>query len=148
MLLQNISSLTYELKRKVATTGSCQQIMFAISEIQNPHHSFLKSTAIVVLSKRAVKSPLSKLRFAAGVIADRNIVLFQRHNMSVTTSNDSARESGLIKSRLSADVWYSGNSPLGVRIRQPIGKLIPGEQNCRSSYPKGENGRISHFKPD
>jgi hypothetical protein len=34
---------------------------------------------------------------------------------------------------MSADVWYSGYSPFGVRVRRPTGRSKPGELNWRSS---------------
>src|SRR3972149_2676705 len=48
-------------------------------------------------------------------------------------SKESDRASRLMKSRLSAEVWYSGYSPKGVRITHPTERLKPGEQNWRSS---------------
>ena len=39
--------------------------------------------------------------------------------------------------RSSADEWYSGKRPWGVRDSVPTGRSNPGEQNCRSSPPVG-----------
>src|SRR5437879_13461790 len=54
---------------------------------------------------------------------------------------ESARLSGVTNARLSADEWYSGYCPLGVRVKQPTARLKPGEQYCRSSYPYGTKSR-------
>src|SRR5262249_5061226 len=40
----------------------------------------------------------------------------------------SASECGSTHSRSSAEVWYSGKQPCGVRERRPTGRLKPGEQ--------------------
>ena len=58
-------------------------------------------------------------------------------NAASTVTNESASASGRASSRLSPDVWYSGNSPHGVHIRHPTGRSKPGEQYWRSSYPYG-----------
>jgi hypothetical protein len=50
-----------------------------------------------------------------------------------STAREWARLSGSKSERLSAELWYSGYSPLGVRIRPPTGRSKPGEQYCRSS---------------
>src|SRR5437879_6336166 len=62
-------------------------------------------------------------------------------------ANESPRAKGVTNSRLSAEVWYSGNSAYGVRIRDPTGKSNPGEQNCRSSLPQGKKSTIRKGSP-
>src|SRR5690606_7277468 len=56
-------------------------------------------------------------------LAFRNVPL---HSRSPTTAinrrSDSPREAGFTKSGLSAEVWYSGKRPCGVRIRHPTGR--------------------------
>src|SRR6516165_3185259 len=61
------------------------------------------------------------------------------------TSKDSAREPGSTKVILSLEVWYSGKVPQTLLIKHPTGRLKPGEQYWRSSYPKGEKGRVAAF---
>ena len=51
--------------------------------------------------------------------------------------NAEPRASAVTSSRLSAEEWYSGKSPCGVRDRVPTGRSNPGEQNWRSSPPVG-----------
>src|SRR5208283_1232894 len=56
-------------------------------------------------------------------------LLFSRtSNVVAQTRSDSARHCGLIKFKLSAEVWYSGKLPHTLLIRQPTAKLKPGEQ--------------------
>ena len=50
---------------------------------------------------------------------------------------DAASASAVTRSRSSAEEWYSGKSPCGVRESVPTGRSNPGEQNCRSSPPVG-----------
>ncbi len=57
-----------------------------------------------------------------------------------SASRESASVSGRTSSRSSAELWYPGNLSAGERVSAPTGRSKPGEQNCRSSPPSGENG--------
>ena len=51
--------------------------------------------------------------------------------------NDDASASGVTSVRSSAEEWYWGKRPCGVRDSVPTGRSKPGEQYCRSSPPLG-----------
>src|SRR2546429_6385543 len=59
---------------------------------------------------------------------------------------ESASASGRTKLRSSADVWYWGKRPCGVRIRQPTGRSKPGEPYCnrKSTRLNSSHGYISY----
>src|SRR5437868_7452803 len=49
--------------------------------------------------------------------------------------------------RSSAEVWYSGNSAYGVRMRDPTGRSKPGDENWRSSLPHGKKSTTRNGPP-
>ena len=57
--------------------------------------------------------------------------------ISSAARSDGPSASGVTRVRSSAEEWYSGKSPCGVRESVPTGRSNPGEQYWRSSPPLG-----------
>ena len=78
---------------------------------------------------------LPELRFSLRREIEVDPVVLEHVEHLQVQLRESARNSGCTKPRSSADVWYSGYSPCGVRVSEPTARSNPGEQYWRSSYP-------------
>ena len=123
---------------------SCTQIFIADAVAQGatfvatPEVTNMVSTSQVyqnsVLRHEMDDQTLKALRATA---ADLNIWLLIG-SLTLKTNNPDGRFSNrsfLINSKLSSEVWYSGNSEYGVRIKEPNSFRIPGAFNFCSSDP-------------
>src|SRR6516162_6956979 len=102
--------------------------MAAISEVQDPQQCHLVVARGALSAQRRIEPAPAELRLPFRT-AFPSITATMRRD----TESECARLCERSSERLSAGLRYSAYSPLDVRIKQPTGRLKPGEQYCRSS---------------
>ena len=99
--------------------------MLAVGKVEHPEAcvDFLSDSTA---AHRAIKVSASQLGFAKWIQVTIRPVIFEKIN---DLGADAKRAGQLLRSnkfRLSPEVWYSGNVPQTLRIKQPTGRLKPG----------------------
>jgi hypothetical protein len=83
--------------------------------------------AFSYLTSRISTSRATEVGSAFGIAASVGSIFFDDGDDTLSTASECTRVSGRKSERLSAELWYSGHSPLGVRTRQPPGRSKLGE---------------------
>ena len=120
-------------KREPGAFGHVEQRMVAIGEVQDPQQRHLVVARGTLSAHRPIEPAPAELRLALRVATAINGIPFDDGDNAPQHRERMGEALGRSSERLSAELWYSGYSPLGVRIRQPTGRSKPGEQYCRSS---------------
>lgn len=114
MFPQQISLPPDRFKCTSRALGDVEQAMLAITEVENPEERKLTGSTLIPTIERT--APLFHLRLALEILTSVGCIISSNERIDDATENDSAKILDLINSTSPAEVWYSGNCPLGARI--------------------------------
>ncbi len=110
VLAKKVRGVTNGREWQPGALGNVQQRVLAIREIQDPK-TRVDFCANRLPAGAAVQVSLAQLGLAAWILVQIDRLFSSTSTMEAHTRSDRASCCGRIKSRLSADVWYSGKFP-------------------------------------